>query len=364
MNALIQGGEDVQPDLTGVKLRKIGRVWSTIVVAGMMLLGGAVSANAAGDPAADLAALVKAAQAEGILTFYWSSNGPVAQRLSEAFEKKYGIKSSFVRLTSGPLFQRYAGEAESNNFAADFMLSGGGVAVTFAQDGIKKGWVQAVSEAGLPVITSGQFPAKFNRGATAVVQVAPWQIAYNTELLKKNDYPKDWPDLLKPGFKGQILLGDPRNAGTYMEFWTMIMEKYGESFITQMAMQSGRHYDSGVPAVQGLGAGEGSIHLPVISSQAQTVREKGAPVDTVTPDYNTGLEFQVILTAPNKAKHPNAARLFANYIMSPDGNAVFNSDPGGFTIYETAQLPKQYVAPNPGAADNKDKLGRLLGFQK
>ena len=108
-----------------------------------------------------------------------------------------------------------------------------------------------------------------------------WLISYKPEKLKPQDYPKDWRDLLDPKYKGQILLGD---------------------------------------------------HFPTIGSQAESVKSKGAPVDSVMPDYNTGLEFHVMLTARAKSRNPSAGRLFVNYILSKEGNAVMNSDPGSLSV--------------------------------
>ena len=326
---------------------------------GMATAAGAQTPNVQ----ADLDALVKAAKAEGKLTFYWSSNEPVAKRVADAFDAKYGIKAGFVRLTSGPLLQRYSSEADSGNIAADLILTGGTTAVNYAAECIKKGWAEPIGNANLPVIKSGEYPARFNRGTTAIAQVSPWLITYNTEKLKPQDFPKDWHDLLDPKYKGQILLGDPRGAVTYQEFWTAMLDKYGEAYLAQIGAQSTRRYSSGVPAVQALAAGEGTIHFPTIGSQTESVKSKGAPVDSVMPDYNTGLEFHVMLTARAKSKNPNAGRLFVNYVLSKEGNTVMNSDPGSLSVYGGMSLPKQYVAPSPGAEKNTARIAKLLGYE-
>jgi iron(III) transport system substrate-binding protein len=329
------------------------------------LLFGVTGAASAQNPSvqAELDALVKAAKAEGKLTFYWSSNEPVAKRVADAFDAKYAIKAGFVRLTSGPLLQRYSSEADSGNIAADLILTGGTTAVNYAAESIKKGWAEPIANANLPVIKSGEFPSRFNRGTTAIAQVSPWLISYNTEKLKPQDFPKDWRDLLDPKYKGQILLGDPRGAVTYQEFWTAMLDKYGEPFLAQIGAQSTRRYASGVPAVQALAAGEGTVHFPTIGSQTQAVKSKGAPVDSVMPEYNTGLEFHVMLTARAKSKNPNAARLFVNYVLSKEGNAVMNSDPGSLSVYGGMSLPKQYVAPSPDAEKNTARIAKLLGYE-
>ena len=288
----------------------------------------------------------------------------MARRASAAFLAKYGIQAKFVRFNSVLLQQRYATEAESGNFAAD-MLNNSGDAVTYAEGGIKKGWFEPVASAGIPVILSGEFPARFNRGVTAVIQLSPWGIAYNTDKVKGADIPKDWLDLLNPKWKGgQILMADPRASDAYTDHWAMLLDKYGESFFAKLREQNIRMYSSGVPATQALGAGEGSIQVPVNAPLYQGVKDKGAPLGFMVPDTAVGIEQQVTLTARSKSKSPNAARLFANYVMSPEGNKVFNDDPGQASIYNLgSSLPKDYRSPLPGTSARKNEIVKALGLQ-
>jgi len=319
---------------------------------------------AAGNPArarADLEALIKAASAEGEVTIYSAAPDSIPRRTGAAFTKKYGIKASFIRLSTAPLAQRYFAEAEAGTFAADIVITAGG-SDPYTTDGIKKGWIDPISDANLPVVTSGEFPARFNDGLSPIVQVSPWMIAYNSDRVKGADIPKDWSDMLDPKWKGKILLADPRVGSVFTQFWLMLQEKYGDGFFTQLRALEPRRYPGGIPAIQGLAAGEGHVYPPVIAAVVTGVKEKGAPVDTVTPEFTTGVQFYLALTARGKAKHPNAARLLANYIMSPEGNQVFNDEPGIAGVYDTKRLPKQFVLPKPVTKAQIDNMAKLLGY--
>ncbi len=310
---------------------------------------------------ADLDALIKSAKEEGEVTIYSAAPDSVPRRTGAAFTAKYGIKSGFIRLSTAPLAQRYFAEAESGTFAADIIITAGGIDPYFP-DGLKKGWVEPMSQANLPVLTAGEFPERFYDGVSPVVQISPWMIAFNKDQVKGADVPKDWTDMLDPKWKGKIILADPRVGLVFTQFWSILYEKYGEGFFTLLRAQNPRRYPGGIPAVQGLAAGEGAMYPPVIPPVVTGVQEKGAPVDTVTPEFTTGTQFYLILTARGKAKHPNAARLLANYIMSPDGNKVFNDEPGIVGIYDTRRLPKQYVQPKPVNKEQVDSMAKLLGF--
>jgi len=311
---------------------------------------------------AALEALTKAAKAEGEIRFYTAATENVGKRIVDAFNAKYGIRGTFVRINSIGLQQRFAAEAESGTYAVDALLNSGD-SITYAQNGIKRGWIDSLASANLPVITSGEFPSRFYREVCAVIQISPWSITYNTDKVKGADLPKDWPDLLNPKWKGQILLPDPRSSDAYTDHWTLLLDKYGESFFAKLREQNPRFYPSGVPALQSLAAGEGAYMVPVVLPQFTAVQEKGAPVAIFTPDTAVGNEIQITLVARAKAKYPNAGRLFANYVMSREGNKVVNDDPGSPTMYETAGLPKDYRSAKPGTSARRPEVLKVLGLQ-
>jgi len=328
---------------------------------GAILLAQAAKAASPG-PQADVDALIKAAKAEGELTFYSSTPEGVSKKAAEAFFAKFGVRANFLRLASAPLQQRFSAEADANNLAADVLITLG-ASVPFAEDGIKKGWIESISQAGLPAIKSGEFPARFNTGPTALIQINPWLIAYNTEKLKPADAPKDWGDLLNPRFKGQMIIPDTRVTDAYSGFWSMILDRYGETYFNQLRGQSFRQIGSGIPAMQGVAAGEAMLTFPAISATAQEPKSKGAPLATVTPDRTTGSESHIMLTARARSKHPNAGRLFANWVLTREGNLAFNKDSGSVSVFDTTSLPRQYESPKGGTPEWRAQMTKLLGFQ-
>lgn len=309
----------------------------------------------------ELEALIKAARAEGEVMFYSSPTENVAARVRDAFMKKYGVRTQFLRLTGAGLLQRFASEAEAGTFVADVITTAGD-SVGYAEEGIRKGWIEPVSAARLPVLMSGEFPTKFMSGPTAIIQISPWGIAYNTEKVRREDVPKDWPDILHPRFKGQINLTNPRSSDAHIDHWTLILDKHGEAFFAGLRAQNGRQFNGGVPSTNALAAGEGSIQVPAVPGQIQAVKDKGAPVDWVAIDYSTGVEIHVALTHRAKARHPAAGRLLAHFMLTEEGNKIINSDPGSVSVYDTRALPAAYQSPKPGAASRREQFLKLLGF--
>lgn len=332
---------------------------------GGILLAGALTGNALAQAskagASQLDALIAAAQKEGEVTVYSASPDTQMRRVTAAFSAKYGVKASFVRLGSTLLQQRYSTEAEAGNIAADILLNAGNAA-KYAEECIAKGWAEPIGKAGIPAIDSGEYPARFNRGVVTVVQITPWVIAYNTDRVKSADAPKTFKDALSPRFKNQIIMPDPRESDAYLDGLAVILADYGPEYFTQLLAQNPRIMPTSAVAVQSLGAGEGGIMFLTSVARALEIKSKGGPVEIVFPESTSGIEIQAMLTNRAKAKHPSAGRLFAHYIMSQEGNRVYNDEPGGTSLYETAGLPKRYQSPKPENLARKAELLKHLGL--
>lgn len=313
------------------------------------------------DAAGDLAALIKAAKAEGETTFYCSPSENVCKRLANTFDAQFGVKANFVRLTSGALLQRYAAEAQAGNAAADLVIVAGGIAA-FAADGVKNGWIEPIASAGIPAHRSAEFPDRFMRGPTAIVGIQPWAFYYNPGKLKGADIPSDWTDLVNPRFKGQLIVADPKATDAALDVWALLLDKHGEGFYAKLRAQEPRSYTAVIPALQALAAGEGSIGIPSGRAAIEDLKARGAPIQPVVPSVTTGIELQVMLTARNLSKRPSAGRLMAHYVMGRAGNKVFNDDPGSVGVYDTANLPSGYESPKPGTLARKETIYKLLGY--
>ena len=314
-------------------------------------------------PQLNLDPLIAAAKAEGEVVFYLSATEPIAKALSDAFSAKYGIKTSFVRLSPAPMVQRFAAESEGGNPATDLVWIGTSPAfnLAFGRDAVKRGWIESLPRSGLPVLQGGRFPARFLRENSAVVELGMWVIGYNTDRIKQADVPKNWTETLDPKFRGQILIPDPLVSNAYIGFWGLLFETYGEEFFTKLRDLKPRFVPSAVPGTQALAAGEAILALPTVTALTASLKEKGAPVDRFIPDVTTSTESEIFVVARNRSKHPNAGRLLANFMMSEEGNKVINAVSGGIvSIYDTRSMPSGYKSPRENI-DNPT-IKRLLGI--
>jgi iron(III) transport system substrate-binding protein len=314
--------------------------------------GGATPpSSAANTPAASSASstsgdLEAAAKKDGSLLFYASVTETSAKALAAAFGEKYGIDTQVLRITSAQLADRFSAEAAAGAPAADAVLIS---RTGFTTEATGKGYLVPLSEAGIPGYP-GDLPKQFikNDEGTAVVMVQAAGIGYNTDLVKGADIPKSWDDLLDPKWKGKIGVADPKSSASYVAEWNTVATGVGSDFLSKIGAQDLKSYASGAPAAQALAAGEIAFNPMTLSSLVKEPKSKGAPVDIVVPELTSGAE--VVLGIAAKAKHPNAARLFAQYALSQEGAKVLADAAGEISPYDTAKLPKDYHSPDLATA--------------
>lgn len=340
------------------------RAFSAVAAGSAVLLTAACGSGAAGtgagipaDAPPALKSLIEEAQQEGELVWYSVPTESIAEAVSDAFAKKYGIKVKFIRMASSDLAQRFSAEAESGKPAADLFV---GSMTPFVKDADDRGITTPLPEAGIPGYP-GDYPERYlvPGVGTAVVQIQPSGIAVNTE--QAEDAIKDWRDVLDPRWKGKVILVDPRTSAAYTPFWNLIIKHYGKDFLTRLRAQRPKLAAGSAPASQQLAAGEGAVVMPGVQSIIESLKKKGAPVDYVQPAASTGPEIVPGLAA--KAQHPKAARLFVHYLMSAEGNKVLNGvEPGSASPRDAASVPANYTFNRELTGTSAEEIQKLLGL--
>jgi len=303
--------------------------------------------------------LVKAAKGEGALTWYSGEDPAFNERVAKGFEKRYGIKVDSIRAVAGDLERRFSTEAQAGTSTADVMNTG---TPGFFADGLKKGWF--ISTAALDIPSLKTWPQNYIKPADAVISITPFVLGYNTDLVKSDQVPDTWNDLLKPDNRGRLELLDPRAAPAYLSQVQMWNDKLGPDFVRELGAARPTLSQSSVPGAQALAAGEKAFLFPTLGNFLQPLIDQGAPIKTKVLDPTTGVEQHLAISA--RAPHPNAAKLFEDWILSPEGqDAVV--DPAKVSparVKEATNLPPNYVSPEVDKAlANRDQLLALLGLR-
>jgi iron(III) transport system substrate-binding protein len=309
---------------------------------------------------ADWAKVAERAKAEGEVTYYASTNPVLSQRLVALFNQTYpDIKVSVVRLASGPLGRRYASEAQAGNVVADILQLGDPLLLA---EGQSKGWFVGLEE--LP--NHRAWPAGYKESHMAVVSLFPHTITYNTNLVKGADIPSGWQAMLDDKWKGgKILMADIRNSPNLMEWAVLMHDTYGADFLKRLAALKPRIVPSTLPGTQLVAAGEAAFVLPNLRMVSYSLIEQKAPLDDVTPSPSSGLESMLAISA--KAKHPNAARLLSNFILSRPGQEVLSKDTASSPLGDVPgalPLPKGFQrAKIKEAMARAPQILQLLGVE-
>ena len=277
------------------------------------------AALAAGPTAAraDMKVLIEAAKKEGELTWYtahYTSEG--AEELGAVFTKMYGIKVNVVRTTAQVAYQRVTQDIKNNQAICDvFSSTDPGHYARMAPEGRFEKYVPEnaakISEVFRNIDPNGFFHT------TSSGQVV---LTYNSVKVKAEDAPKSWQDLLNPKWKGQVSTGHPAFSG-YVGTWVYSMKKiYGWKYFEQLEKnkpQIGRSINDTVTA---LNAGERQVAAGADGSTLFSA-SRGNPLAIVYPT-----DGSILIVAPSAimkgTKRPNAAKLFMEYLMSPEASEV------------------------------------------
>lgn len=325
--------------------------------------GGSDGGGAAPDdtsPAGDLDSLVEAAKKDGEVVWLTNNAEAHAQKIAAAFTEEYGIPVNFLALNTAPLSQRYQSEAQAGNISVDVLTVSN--STEFLRSTMEQGWTESLESANLPVMEDGDFPEEFNFDFTATVGVAPFMLWWNTDRVKEPDAPKSFEDLTQPKYRGLISFADPQRDAAFASFFMMLHEEYGEDWFKAVRANEPKVFPSAASTIQAVAAGDGAIGSPALNSVGQALLQNNAPIKGIVPPTTTGPEYQIMLTARDKARNPNAARLFANWMLSKSGNEAVWSGGAGVSVYDSTAVPEGWVTPPVVTAEDAARMSELLGF--
>ena len=279
--------------------------------------------------------LIEAAKKEGKVVWYTSIDLSAAERIAKTFETKFpGVPVRVERNGAERLFQRIGQEYSSNIFAADVVnTSDAAHVITWKRNG----WLAPY----VPEDVAKHFPKEHKDpdGTFASVRVTLCPIAYNTKLVKAEDAPKSYADLLDPKWSGKIVKAHPSYSGTILTATYQIARDIGWSFFEKLAQQKIMQVQSATDPPKKLALGERAIMADGGEYVALQLKEKGDPIELVYPAEGTPL-----IVGPNavfkSAPNPNAARLLQSYMFSPEGQQVMIDSAGMHSVHPlTKQKP-------------------------
>jgi iron(III) transport system substrate-binding protein len=271
---------------------------------------------AAPAPTAVTPDLVAAATKEGAVVFYTSIELLTAEKIGEAFEKAYpGIHVQVERNGAERIFQRLEQERGAGIHTAD-VVECSDMTALYAWKG--QGWLAPFVPED---VTKWPADQRDPDGTFATERFTLSPILYNTKLVKPEDAPKSFADLLDPKWDGKIVKSHPGYSGTTMTVTFEIARDVGWDFFKKLGQQHIMQVQSAADPPKKIAQGE----RPVAADGGEYVRlqmiSQGAPLALVYPAEGTPSipgGAGVMIDAP----HPNAARLFDLYLFSKEGQTL------------------------------------------
>ena len=255
---------------------------------------------------------IEAAKKEGEVAFYGALPVTIVKRISDAFEKKYGIAVKHWRGDATEIVNRVLTEARAGRPIFDSTLGNEAV-------------MQALDEKGIlgvfdPPAAKG-YPKQFRDPDMRMTawRVLPYGINYNYQMVKAEEAPKSFDELLQPKWKGKFGIANPGIHVTTLQFVLSLDKLYGPKWLKLVegwAKQEPRVGRSLADLIQPMTSGE----IPVAIGYIKDKFQYPGPIEYVRmPKYLASVGFIAI---NKQAPHANAAKLFTDYFLGAEAQRV------------------------------------------
>ena len=254
---------------------------------------------------------------EGTLTLYTTIAEKDLPTLIQPFEAKHGIKVNIWRAGTDRLLQRTMGEAAAGRNEVDVIHFGSPEMEALAREQI----LVPVDSPAHADLQPGSVPAHKQWAATLL---SVWVQAYNTKLLKPEDLPKSYADLLDPKWKGKLGI-----EAKDQDWFASVVDVMGGGdkglkYFQDMVATNGMSVRLGHTLLTNMVvSGEVPLGLTVYNYMPEQQKKKGAPIDwfALEPAVARSNAVGIARDAP----HPNAARLFYDYLLGEEAQRHFVS---------------------------------------
>jgi iron(III) transport system substrate-binding protein len=297
--------------------------------------------------------IIAAGKQEGSVSLYTSFPAADLAPVVKGFESKYGIKVVIWRASADNILQRITSEAGAKTYKADL-----------AQ--IQTENMEALSREKLllpvdsPVFNDLVPGAVQKKHEWAIAQITLYIAAYNTNLIKKADLPHSYKDLLDPKWKGKLGI-ESTDSSWFQSLSGHLGGDAGIKLFRDIKAKNGISVRTGHSLLANLvAAGEVPLALDVYQYKAIQLKRDGAPIDwfALEPTLASTNAIGIL----QHAVHPNAARLFYEFMLTEGQETMAGADNVPSNTKVASPLNKQkitFIDPT-STLDNRAKWDALL----
>jgi len=258
------------------------------------------------------AKLVEAAKKEGKLVLYGTMQNDIFELLQNAFQKKTGITIDYWRTSATKVLERALSEARAGKALFDLVMATEDSMRILLKEGILAKYDSPMNK---DFPKDAIDPQLGPRARNHIVG-----ILYNKDLIKPADAPKTLEDLVKPQYRGKLVMADPTLHLTTAQWLTNVHKLIGkekaEKFVRDLAAMKPALVESFNPAAERVTSGEFAIGITYVYYVYLNGIKKGAPIDYVRSGKFLGDASYMSLF--HKAPHPYAAKAFIDFFLDEE----------------------------------------------
>jgi iron(III) transport system substrate-binding protein len=296
------------------------RIPAAILAAGLSLVAYSSGVHAQalvvdGEEIAD-AKLMAAARAEGSLNVYGTYPSDNLSEALDGFRKDTGLKIEYIRVPTSRLYDRVLAEFAAGKLEVDY--------ADLTDHTLIKEWMSRgiLAQHKTPWHDKLPHALRDDNGYWVYVYRPVQTIAVNTELVKEADYPKSWKDTFDPKWQGKMGMPNIEGGGAALTLFAFLRMKVDPKAWEKIAALNPRTYPSSAPTVNDLVRGRTSAAYGGASSFTDQI-ENGAPLKVIIPTEGVAA-FGGMGNVTSTAKHPNAAKVYVNYLTSKKGSTLIS----------------------------------------
>ena len=260
--------------------------------------------------------LVEGAKKERQVVLYSTMTAADGKAFGAAFERKYGVQLVHWRTSSEKIVQRAVAEARGRRYEADVFESSANHLEALRRE-------RLLEDFHTPVL-SEIVPAALPRGHRQYVadRFVFFVMGYNTNLVKPGELPATFEELLQPRWSGRMTI-----EGTDVTWFAAVTKAMGEqkglAYFRRLAAMKPEIRNGHIHTAQLVASGEVPFFLTAYNNNMETLKLKGAPVDwkPLQPAFGQAAAIGLARYAPR----PHAALLFAEFVLSKEGQEIYKS---------------------------------------
>jgi iron(III) transport system substrate-binding protein len=262
------------------------------------------------------AKLIEEAKKEGKVVVYAAYSAADANEFKAAFEKKYPfIKFEYFRAGKDKLLAKYLTEVGAGQFLPDVYQSSIFPVMTLQQRGLLGKYLS-------PERTAYADSLKDKEGYWTAVYLNAMTIAYNTRMVKPEEVPRSYQDLLLPKWKGKMGM-DLNKTEWYAAMLQMLGEERGKKYMETLAKQDIQAREGNTITGQLLVAGEFPLVVSQYPTSVEEYKKLGAPIEWVPLEPH--FVYSIGIAVTQKQPHPASGRLFVDFVLAKEGQEVMRS---------------------------------------